>query len=122
MVDDGKRNHHRTGPGRAGVEVNGRPPRQDQEFDRYSWDCVPRNLSKQSEVKAGVSICLFNSAQSTRAFACFYHDRVIGRESCELEREVRLDSGINFRRSFWINIPTAVWKLSLQDVKGGFRV
>src|ERR1700751_6271401 len=116
MVDDRKRDHHRSGPGRDGVEVNWRPPWQDQEFDRYGGDCIPRNLSKQGEVKAGVRMCFFDSTQGARTLASFYHDWVIGGVSSELEREVRLHRGVNFRRPFRINVPTAVRELSLQNV------
>ena len=120
MIKDRERRDDRPAPGRHLVDVEKKPVRQEENLRGHRRHVFPWELPKQGEVEPAIGVHLRNPAETQNVGACFAHPERIRRISSELQREIRLHGGVDFRRAANKNIPTPVCRLAPADVVCAF--
>jgi len=122
VVDDGQRHEHRARPVAHLPEIDVKPFADQQHFARNRRDIFPREQAEEREIQLGKRVHARHAAEMQRHFARLQHARVGRRHARELEGEIRLDGGVDFRRAAVIDVPAAVRQLHREDVVDGLAL
>ena len=90
-------------------------PRQQHDLRRNARAVLPRIEIEQAEVDLDVAVGRLNAAQLQNALAQARHARIVDRQAGQLQREVGLYRGADFRRALDVDVEAAVGKLAVQN-------
>ena len=118
--DDRKSHHNGPGP-RAHLEhIKGSPIRQEKNFGRDIRQIFPGILAQHRKIEFAVRVRPRDPAQTEGCRTRFSHFRLIRSETCQFQTEISLYRCGDVAGTSWINRPTSIRQLSLQNVPDNF--